>query len=327
MNYSPPSANPDRLPWLPDDRAPTRIGAFALMLSSAVSIAAIAAGVSYLPWTIRLPYSDQSRPSASAAPEAPQIAPRSPSTAAYGNLQILPEPLSAPPPVQDGMPTTAVEPPISPPQITPPPKTARPVRNVPQAAEVKPAAVSSSKPATGCQLAKTRAAMAVCSNSTVAALDQQHALLYSQSWRYADARKRFLLQRARERFAGHLNGCPTDACTSGIYLAAMREFNGIMSAKLPPPRAATAKPRVNCRFSRRPGKTAVCSDPKLAALDRHQALLYRQSWARAGSSKRAKLLVAHQRLVAGRDKCRTEPCTQGVYLAAMKEVAEVMIEQ
>jgi len=303
------------------------------MLAFAVWIAVVAAAVSYSPWPISFDAFDNLRPRARTLAEAPVTEPARRVAENYGNLQIDPAPELVPPPLDAG---TLTPGPLAPGTITPvlPPPVAE---RRPPRAPISPvtSAVSASSASRGtatdtgsaaqstdeCRLAKTRAALALCSNRGLAGLDREHALIYNQSWRYADAAKRASLQRARQRMASNLNACQSDNCASGIYLAAMREVSGIMSAR---PVPSAAKPSFSCRGARKPGQIAVCSDPNLAALDQHQALLYKQSLSRADRAKRAQLLRAQRRLVSRRDRCASEPCAKSAYLASMKEVAEIM---
>lgn len=331
MTYGTPAPGSDRLPWLPDERRPPRIGAVAIFLSFAVWVAVVAAAVSYSPWPINFDALDNLRPRSRVVAEAPPVPPAEPEGVVYGNLEVIPQAaLPAAPPAPPVPPPTSVAP-VAPPivaQRQPPPPAAPTIRLTAPAsagASAGAAAETASRAADAsgleCRLAKTRAALALCRNRSLATLDREHALIYNQSWRYADAGKRAQLQRARQRMTSSLNACQTDACSSSIYLSAMREVSGIMSAK---PAQSAAKPSFNCRGTRKPGQIAVCNDPNLAALDRHQTLLYNQSWGRADRAKRAQLARAQRRLVSRRDKCTSEPCAKSAYLASMKEVAEIM---
>lgn len=336
MTYGTPATGSDRLPWLPDERRSPRIGVVPIMLAFAVWVLVVAAAVSYSPWPISFDALDNLRPRGRPAPHAPVTRPAERATQVYGNLQVRPAPEAEPVPAAPAIAApapAAVAPPLPAPvaERRPPPPPAAPAIAATSATATTSSSSGSSAaaaetataaaPGLDCRLAKTRAALALCRNRGLAALDREHALIYNQSWRYADGSKRALLQRARQRMTSNLNACQTDSCVSGIYLAAMREVSGIMSAK---PAPAAAKPSFNCRGARKPGQITVCSDPNLAALDRHQALLYSQSWGRADSAKRTQLLRAQRRLVARRDKCTSEPCAKSVYLSAMKEVADIM---
>jgi len=332
MTYGTPAPSSDRLPWLPDEPRSPRIGAVAIILSFAVWIAVVAAAVSYSPWPISFDALDNFRPRSRAVSEVPFARPAEPEGAVYGNLEVAP-PAALPttPPSPVAPPPTAVAP-VAPAlpaarQPTPPPAapTIRLAASASAGASTKTAAETASRatesPELDCRLAKTRAALALCRNRSLATLDREHALIYNQSWRYADAGKRAQLQRARQRMTSILNACETDACTSSTYLSGMREVSSIMSAKAAP---STAKPSFSCRGARKPGQIAVCNDTNLTALDRHQALLYNQSWGRADRAKRAQLARAQRRLVSRRDKCTSEPCAKSAYLDSMKEVAEIM---
>ena len=333
MTFGTPATGSDRLPWLPDERRSPRIGAVAIMLASAVWVAVVAAAVSYSPWPISFDAFDNLRPRTRVVAEVPAARPAARPAEVYGNLQVLPAPEAEP-----VAPAPAVAGPLPAPAAPPVPTLVAERRPAPPAADPALTAATTASSGTAastpaadaapvqgaalnCRLAKTRAAISLCNNRSLASLDREHALLYNQSWRYADAGKRAQLQRARQKMTAGLNACQTDTCSSSAYLAAMREVSGIMSAK---PTPAAAKPSFSCRGARKPGQIAVCSDPNLAALDRHQALLYSQSWGRADRAKRAQLLRAQRRLVAQRDKCGSEPCAKSVYLAAMKEVADIM---
>lgn len=331
MTYGTPAPGSDRLPWLPDERRSPRIGAVAIFLSFAVWVAVVAAAVSYSPWPISFDALDKFRPRSRVVADAPPARPAEPEGVVYSNLEVVPEAtLPAVPPAPAVPPPTAV-PPVAPAlvaqrQPAPPPAAPTIKLTAPASAGASATAADTSPRAAPpsaleCRLAKTRAALALCSNRSLATLDREHALIYNQSWRYADAGKRAQLQRARQRMTSNLNACQTDACASNIYLSAMREVSGIMSAKAAP---SVAKPSFSCRGARKPGQVAVCNDANLAALDRHQALLYNQSWGRADRAKRAQLARVQRRLVSRRDKCTSEPCAKSAYLASMKEVAEIM---
>ena len=327
MTYGTAAPGSDRLPWLPDERRAPRIGAVAILLASAVWVAVVAAAMSYSPWPISFDAFNNLRPKTQVVAEVAPARPAQRPAEIYGNLQVVPapdaqspvSPTPAPTVPETGapaIPTLVVERPTQT-RPAPPPVTA--------AASASTAASNdaAATPTAGqeCRLAKTPAALALCNDRSVASLDREHSLIYNQSWRYADAAKRSQLQRARQKMAAAIKACKTDACSSGAYLSSMREVSGIMSAR---PAAVAAKPSFSCRGVRKPGQIAVCKDPNLAALDRHQALLYSQSWGRADSMKRAQLQRAQRRLVSRRDKCGSEPCAKDVYLAAMKEVADIM---
>ncbi|MEO8176842.1 MAG: DnaJ domain-containing protein [Sphingomicrobium sp.] len=100
----------------------------------------------------------------------------------------------------------------------------------------------------------------------------------------------------------------------------------------PPPRprievpavAPAPQPSFSCNFARTRGEITVCNHTYLAALDRQQAILYSESWGRADSATRAKLLRSHGQFIARRDNCRSESCTHGVYLSRLRQISSIM---
>jgi uncharacterized protein len=84
------------------------------------------------------------------------------------------------------------------------------------------------RPSFSCRFARTRGEIAVCRNATLASLDRQHAILYSQSWGRADGEKRSKLLRTHQKFVSRRDGCKSDSCTSKVYLARLKEVNSIM---------------------------------------------------------------------------------------------------
>ncbi len=321
MTDSCAALSPDRLPWLPDEPKPRPLGARVTMLLCAVLITVIVAGFSYSPWTKGVRATHDSRNFSPPSPEALNVRPGEHSLDLSSKAQVQPSP--APSVLQVAVPTVAAGPQTVAAKVAPAVESPGEASNAPTANAAEPAPQAESR-GIGCRFAKTRAAMAVCSNSSLATLDREHVLLYNQYWRQANAAKRALLLRARQRSVEHLNACPTDACTRGIYLAAMRKLSGIMTANVAASRPLHSKPSFSCRFASTPGEVTVCSDPNLSALDRQKALLYSQSWGRADGAKRARLLRAHERLVTRRDGCGTESCTRNVYLATMSEITDIM---
>lgn len=105
------------------------------------------------------------------------------------------------------------------------------------------------------------------------------------------------------------------------------------TAAPPPPRVAAQpapsppRPSFSCRFARTRGEIAVCRNGNLANLDRQQAILYSQSWALADAAKRTRLLRSHRKFVARRDRCRSDACASGVYLARLREVSSIMMDR
>ena len=110
----------------------------------------------------------------------------------------------------------------------------RPAREVALAtartAATRTAASSPSKPtASDCSLGDGWADRAICDSSNLTALDRQHSLLYAQSWAKADQAKRAALLGSRERFREKRNGCRSQNCLTGAYVARLREISDIMA--------------------------------------------------------------------------------------------------
>ena len=84
------------------------------------------------------------------------------------------------------------------------------------------------RPSFSCRFARTRGEIAVCRNASLASLDRQQAILYSQSWGRADGEKRTKLLRTHQKFVSRRDGCRSDKCTSAVYLARLKEVNSIM---------------------------------------------------------------------------------------------------
>jgi hypothetical protein len=93
------------------------------------------------------------------------------------------------------------------------------------------------------------------------------------------------------------------------------------------PAVTDARPGFNCRIARTRVEIAVCGNANLASLDRQQAMFYRQSWVRADAARRERLQTTRDRFIVRRDGCRSITCTRAAYLARMREVSEIMIEQ
>jgi curved DNA-binding protein CbpA len=131
-----------------------------------------------------------------------------------------PAPAPPPAPVADAAPPAARRSAPAPAPKTTPVPVATPV--VSQPVNYPP------KPSFSCRFARTRGEIAVCRNSTLAGLDRQQAILYSQSWGRADGEKRTKLLRTHQKFVSRRDGCRSDKCTSAVYLARLKEVNSIM---------------------------------------------------------------------------------------------------
>jgi len=209
-------------------------GAFA-----AASMALLALLVSLVVWS-PLPLPDPAPPRQGRPAEAPRTGPDAaarpdPPPIARPDEPLPEPPRSSPPPPAPEPPAASAASPAPRPTPRPEPASApvRPAAARPPAAQVT---ASGEKPSFNCSIARTRGEMAVCKNPNLTNLDRQQALLYAQSWSRADADKRAQLIQTRERFIARRDACRSDACTSGAYLARMREVSEIMTGKAQPAR-------------------------------------------------------------------------------------------
>jgi hypothetical protein len=141
-----------------------------------------------------------------------KIAQPSPATPVQTN-EVVPEQPAAPPELSPN--------PAGPPQ---PPQPAHP--EMPTAA----------RPSFDCANAHTKAEIAVCANSGLAALDRNMAAQYSRAVTTASPEQKALLRRTRDRFIAYRDRCPNRACVGEAYVGRMREIRDIMEGRWQPPR-------------------------------------------------------------------------------------------
>ena len=82
-----------------------------------------------------------------------------------------------------------------------------------------------------CADAVSRSERIVCANGNLSSLDRQLALLYRQSWKEADDRKRAALIGTRQRFNDRRDACGSSNCMTTAYLTRLREISEIMAGK------------------------------------------------------------------------------------------------
>ncbi len=90
------------------------------------------------------------------------------------------------------------------------------------------------------------------------------------------------------------------------------------------PAASQSPASTNCRFAKQDWETALCSNSNLAALDRHLALFYNQSWRSADAAKRDRLTKSSYQFIGRRNACTTNTCVRNAYTERMKEVAGIL---
>jgi len=82
-----------------------------------------------------------------------------------------------------------------------------------------------------CAGAASRSERMVCANGNLSSLDRQLALLYRQSWREADEKKRAALIGTRQRFNDRRDACGSSNCMMTAYVTRLREISEIMAGK------------------------------------------------------------------------------------------------
>jgi len=98
------------------------------------------------------------------------------------------------------------------------------------------ASIAASKPSpdqakSACADAASRSERIVCANGNLASLDRQLALLYRQSWKEADEKKRAALIGTRQRFNDRRDACGSSNCMTTAYVTRLREISEIMAGK------------------------------------------------------------------------------------------------
>lgn len=98
------------------------------------------------------------------------------------------------------------------------------------------------------------------------------------------------------------------------------------AVRIEPQRASTQQnPSFSCNLARSWAANSVCTSASLAALDRTMASLYGDSMERADPSQRNFLVQGDRRFLAQRDRCSSETCVQGAYLARIEEIQKLRI--
>lgn len=68
-------------------------------------------------------------------------------------------------------------------------------------------------------------------NGDLSSLDRQLALLYRQSWREAEEKKRAALLGNRQGFNDRRDACGSFNCLTTAYVSRLREISDIMAGK------------------------------------------------------------------------------------------------
>jgi len=132
-----------------------------------------------------------------------------------------------------------------PPQSAAPPEAnavspAQPETNVAASESVKvqpgPRSAYPGRPSFDCSKARSRGAVAVCSDSGLAALDLNMTAQYQRALAAASPDQQAVLQQTASRFYAYRDRCPGRKCIADAYLGRMREIRDIMEGRWRAPR-------------------------------------------------------------------------------------------
>ncbi|RIX27133.1 hypothetical protein D3M59_11330 [Sphingomonas edaphi] len=87
--------------------------------------------------------------------------------------------------------------------------------------------------------------------------------------------------------------------------------------------AMTSRPSFNCRYARTRSEIAVCSDGRLAALDREMAAQYLRAIANADARERRLLTSTRDQFLRHRDRCTSEACIAQSYRGRMRQISDI----
>ena len=91
-----------------------------------------------------------------------------------------------------------------------------------------------------------------------------------------------------------------------------------------PPQVGGVRPSFNCRYAKTGGEIAVCSDPRLANLDRAMSAQFYRALRVASPGARAMLQRSRNRFLIYRDSCPTTACIADAYGRRIREIDEIM---
>jgi len=111
-------------------------------------------------------------------------------------------------------------------QAPPPPAIAPPA--APQ--------TTTARPGFSCANARSRGEIAVCSDSTLAALDRDMSIEYGRAVGVATPEQRDQLRQTARRFYAYRDRCPDRQCMAAAYAGRVREIRDIIEGRWQPPR-------------------------------------------------------------------------------------------
>ena len=83
-----------------------------------------------------------------------------------------------------------------------------------------------------CAGASSRSEKLICADENLSSLDRQLSLLYRQSWKQADDKKKATLVGTRQRFNDRRDACGSPNCMTTAYVSRLREISDIMAGKI-----------------------------------------------------------------------------------------------
>ena len=96
-------------------------------------------------------------------------------------------------------------------------------------------------------------------------------------------------------------------------------------AEVSPSNAAAVRPSFNCDKARTSGEVAVCSDYRLALLDRRMATQFSSAMSEADGQQRALLTRTRDSFLVYRDRCTSNDCIADTYRGRIREIRDIML--
>ncbi|WP_407828711.1 lysozyme inhibitor LprI family protein [Sphingomonas sp.] len=92
------------------------------------------------------------------------------------------------------------------------------------------------RPSSGCANARSRGEIAVCGDSTLAALDRDMSIEYGRAVGVATPEQRDQLRQTAQRFYAYRDRCPDRQCMAAAYAGRVREIRDIIEGRWQAPR-------------------------------------------------------------------------------------------
>jgi hypothetical protein len=95
---------------------------------------------------------------------------------------------------------------------------------------------TNARPSSGCANARSRGEIAVCGDSTLAALDRDMSIEYGRAVGVATPEQRDQLRQTARRFYAYRDRCPDRQCMAAAYAGRVREIRDIIEGRWQAPR-------------------------------------------------------------------------------------------